>query len=55
VPFKLMGMCANDGYITNLPGKVRWWKVPIYADGTGLHPTVSGDLPPSARRVHDET
>jgi len=42
---KLMGNVRNDGYITNFP-QGCCVEVPTYADGTGLHPTVVGDLPP---------
>ncbi len=45
VPFKLMGNVRNDGYISNLPDGCCV-EVPTYADGTGLHPTHIGALPP---------
>lgn len=45
VPFKLMGNVRNDGYITNLPDGCCV-EVPTFADGTGLHPTRIGALPP---------
>ena len=44
-PFRLMGNVRNDGYITNLP-QGCCVEVPTFADDTGLHPTVIGDLPP---------
>ncbi len=44
-PFRFMGNVRNDGYITNLPAGCCV-EVPVFADGTGLHPTVVGDLPP---------
>ncbi len=43
-PFKFNGNVRNDGYITNLPAGCCV-EVPMYADGTGLHPTVVGALP----------
>jgi alpha-galactosidase len=42
--FKLNGNIRNDGLITNLPNGCCV-EVPIFADGTGLHPTFVGDLP----------
>lgn len=44
-PFRLMGNVRNDGYITNLP-EGCCVEVPTFADGTGLHPTRLGALPP---------
>jgi len=44
-PFRLMGNVPNRGYITNLPPGCCV-EVPTFADDTGLHPTVIGDLPP---------
>jgi len=44
-PFRFMGNVCNDGYITNLPDG-SCVEVPTFADDTGLHPTVIGDLPP---------
>jgi alpha-galactosidase len=44
-PFRFMGNVRNDGYITNLPAGACV-EVPTFADDTGLHPTVIGDLPP---------
>ncbi len=42
--FRLNGNIRNDGCITNLPNGCCV-EVPIYVDGTGLHPTAVGDLP----------
>lgn len=44
-PFRFMGNVRNDGYITNLPNGCCV-ETPTFADDTGLHPTVIGDLPP---------
>lgn len=44
-PFRLMGNVPNRGYITNLP-QGCCVEVPTFADDTGLHPMVIGDLPP---------
>ncbi len=44
-PFRLMGNVYNKGYITNLPSDACV-EVPTFADDTGLHPTVIGNLPP---------
>lgn len=44
-PFRFMGNVRNDGYIANLP-RGCCVEVPTFADGTGLHPTLVGDLPP---------
>lgn len=44
-PFRLMGNVRNEGYITNLPDGCCV-EVPTFADDTGLHPTVIGELPP---------
>jgi alpha-galactosidase len=43
-PFRFMGNVRNDGYIANLP-KGACVEVPTFADDTGLHPTVIGELP----------
>lgn len=42
--FRFNGNVRNDGLITNLPNGCCV-EVPIYADGTGLHPTHIGNLP----------
>lgn len=44
-PFRFMGNVRNDGYITNLPAGCCV-EVPTFADDTGIHPTVVGNLPP---------
>jgi alpha-galactosidase len=44
-PFRLMGNVRNDGYISNLPDGCCV-EVPTFVDGTGLHPTRVGALPP---------
>ncbi len=44
-PFGFMGNVRNDGYIANLPAGCCV-EVPTFADGTGLHPTRIGELPP---------
>jgi len=44
-PFRFMGNVRNDGYVTNLPAGACV-EVPTFADGTGLHPTRIGALPP---------
>jgi len=43
-PFRFMGNVRNDGYITNLPARACV-EVPTFADDTGLHPCVIGELP----------
>jgi len=43
--FRLNGNVRNDGYITNLP-QGCCVEVPCYTDGTGIHPTHVGALPP---------
>ena len=44
-PFRFMGNVYNDGYIDNLP-RDSCVEVPAFADGTGIHPTRIGALPP---------
>ncbi|HPU97766.1 MAG TPA: alpha-glucosidase/alpha-galactosidase, partial [Candidatus Hydrogenedentes bacterium] len=44
VPFKFQGNVRNEGYIANLP-QGCCVEVPVFADRTGLHPTVVGPLP----------
>ena len=44
-PFRFMGNVRTDGYISNLP-QGCCVEVPSFADDTGLHPTVIGNLPP---------
>jgi len=43
--FRFSGNVRNNSLITNLPPDCCV-EVPIYADGSGLHPTYIGDLPP---------
>jgi alpha-galactosidase len=50
-PFRFNGNIRNDGFITNLP-KGCCVEVPVYADRTGLHPTVIGDLPPACAALN---
>ena len=49
--FRFNGNIRNDGYITNLPPGCCV-EVPIYADRTGLHPTVVGALPPQCAALN---
>ena len=44
-PFRFMANVRNDGYITNLP-QGCCVEVPAFADDSGLHPTLVGELPP---------
>ncbi len=50
-PFRFNGNVRNDGYITNLPAGCCV-EVPVYADRTGLHPAVIGDLPPQCAALN---
>ncbi len=43
-PYKIGGNVMNDGLITNLPRRACV-EVPCLVDGSGIHPTVIGDLP----------
>jgi len=43
-PYKIGGNVMNDGLITNLPRRACV-EVPCLVDGSGIHPTVVGDLP----------
>lgn len=43
-PFRFSGNVPNKGYITNLPSDATV-EVSVYADKSGLHPCVIGDLP----------
>lgn len=43
--FRFSGNVRNNGLITNLPSDCCV-EVPVYVDGSGLHPTYIGDLPP---------
>jgi alpha-galactosidase len=49
--FRFNGNIRNDGYIANLPGGCCV-EVPIYADRTGMHPTVVGNLPPQCAALN---
>ena len=49
--FRLNGNVRNRGYITNLPDGCCV-EVPVYADKTGLHPTVVGNLPPQCAAMN---
>lgn len=51
VPFRFNGNVRNDGFINNLPMGCCV-EVPVYADRTGLHPTVVGDLPPACAALN---
>jgi alpha-galactosidase len=51
VPFRFNGNIRNDGFITNLP-RGCCVEVPVFADRTGLHPTVIGDLPPACAALN---
>lgn len=44
-PYKIGGNVLNNGLITNLP-KEACVEVPCMVDGSGINPTVIGDLPP---------
>jgi alpha-galactosidase len=50
-PFKFMGNVRNDGYIRNLPDACCV-EIPTFADGTGLHPTFIGNLPPQCAALN---
>jgi alpha-galactosidase len=49
--FRFNGNVRNDSLITNLPNGCCV-EVPIFADRTGLHPTVVGDLPPQCAALN---
>ncbi len=49
--FRFNGNVRNDGLITNLPDGCCV-EVPCYADRTGLHPIVVGDLPPQCAALN---
>jgi alpha-galactosidase len=49
--FKLNGNVINKGMITNLPSDCCA-EGPIYADKTGLHQTIVGDLPPQCAALN---
>ena len=49
--FKFNGNVRNGGMITNLPSDCCA-EGPMYADGTGLHKTIVGDLPPQCASLN---
>ncbi len=49
--FRFNGNLRNDGSIANLP-QGSCVEVPVYADGTGLHPTAVGALPPQCAALN---
>ncbi len=49
--FKLNGNVTNGGMITNLPPDCCA-EGPLFADGTGLHKTIVGDLPPQCAALN---
>jgi alpha-galactosidase len=49
--FKFNGNVRNNGMITNLPADCCA-EGPIFADKTGLHPTIVGDLPPQCAALN---
>ena len=49
--FKFNGNVRNGGMITNLPHDCCA-EGPMYADGTGLHKTIVGDLPPQCASLN---
>lgn len=49
--FKFNGNVINGGMITNLPPDCCA-EGPIFADGTGLHKTIVGDLPPQCAALN---
>lgn len=49
--FKFNGNVRNNGMITNLPPDCCA-EGPMYADGTGLHQTIVGDLPPQCAALN---
>lgn len=51
-PFRFNGTVGNEGLIANLPAGCSV-EVPIYADGTGLHPCRVGDLPPQLAALNN--
>jgi alpha-galactosidase len=50
-PFKFNGNVRNNGMITNLPGDCCA-EGPIFADGTGINPTIVGDIPPQCAALN---
>jgi alpha-galactosidase len=49
--FKFNGNVINNGMITNLPSDCCA-EGPVYADRTGLHPMIVGDLPPQCAALN---
>jgi len=49
--FKFNGNVINNGMITNLPADCCA-EGPVYADRTGLHPMIVGDLPPQCAALN---
>jgi alpha-galactosidase len=49
--FKFNGNVRNGGMITNLPSDCCA-EGPMYADGTGIHRTIVGDLPPQCAALN---
>ncbi|MFC5452432.1 alpha-galactosidase [Paenibacillus aestuarii] len=49
--FKFSGNIRNDGMITNLPPECCA-EGPVYADRTGLHRTIVGELPPQCAALN---
>lgn len=50
-PFRFNGNIRNNGLITNLPSDCIA-EMPIFADGSGLHPTYVGELPPQCAALN---
>jgi alpha-galactosidase len=49
--FRFNGNLRNNGMIANLPADCCA-EGPIYADGSGLHPTIVGELPPQCAALN---
>jgi alpha-galactosidase len=50
-PFRFNGNLRNNGLITNLPTDCIT-EIPVYADGSGLHPCYVGALPPQCAALN---
>jgi len=50
-PFKFNGNVTNDNFISNLPNGCCV-EVPVFVDGTGLHPASVGALPPQCAALN---
>ncbi len=50
-PFRFNGNIRNNGLITNFPSDCIA-EMPIYADGSGLHPTYVGEIPPQCAALN---